>query len=222
MAIAKTALLITVTAMADTIMAMTTITAANSAETGVAEVWTRERSTIMNTQKQSLVRVWIPGGGYTSNTYYNDRFDLKNGDIVFVEDELNGKPLRGIVTSLIKTFKIRLSDYKKVIAQADRSVKGQLYLGGRYLLGFGKETLPYEKVITWVKPPCEEDEYIIVREEDGTSFPLDDLEKMNIPDVIHKRGEASFKSGHVKYLEVDGERARAIVDGTIAYEVEFT
>ena len=176
----------------------------------------------MNTQKQSLVRVWILGGGYTSNTYYNDRFDLKPGDIVFVEDGQNGKPLRGIVTSLIKTFKIRVSDYKKVIAAADRSVKGQLYLGGRYLLSFGKETLPYEKVITWVKPPCEEDEYIVVREEDGTSFPLDDLEKMNIPDVIRKRGEAYFKSGHVKYLEVDGERARAIVDGTIAYEVEFT
>ena len=176
----------------------------------------------MNTQKQSLARVWIPGGGYTSNTYYNDRFDLKNGDIVYVEDWQNGKLLRGIVISLIKTFKIRLSDYKKVIAQADRSVQGQLYLGGQYLLGFGKETLPYEKVITWVKPPCGEDEYVAVRDEDGTSFPLDDLEKLDVPDKIRKRGEDYFDDRRVKYLEVDQERVRAIVEGTEFYEVEFT
>ena len=40
MATAKTVLLITATAMADTIMATTTITAANSEATGAAEVWT--------------------------------------------------------------------------------------------------------------------------------------------------------------------------------------
>ena len=41
MVTAPTALLITATAMADTIMATTTIMAANSAATGAAEVWTK-------------------------------------------------------------------------------------------------------------------------------------------------------------------------------------
>ena len=40
MVIVKTVLLIMDTAMADTIMATTTIMAANSAATGAAEVWT--------------------------------------------------------------------------------------------------------------------------------------------------------------------------------------
>ena len=43
MATAKTALLITATAMADTIMATTIIMAANSEATGAAEAWTKER-----------------------------------------------------------------------------------------------------------------------------------------------------------------------------------
>ena len=44
MATAKTVRLITATAMADTIMVTTTITAANSVETGAAEAWTEAES----------------------------------------------------------------------------------------------------------------------------------------------------------------------------------
>ena len=35
----------------------------------------------MNIQKQSLVRVWILGGGNTSQVCYHNRFDSKNGPL---------------------------------------------------------------------------------------------------------------------------------------------
>ena len=65
---------------------------------------------------KSVVQVRFPSQG-RSYSYYNDRFDLHVGDIVFVEGKLEG--VKGIVTELSRTFKIRLSDYKRVIAVAD-------------------------------------------------------------------------------------------------------
>ena len=46
--------------------------------------------------------------------YYNDSFDLKVGDFVYVEGKLEG--YRGQVTEVNYSFKIKPSDYKKVIA----------------------------------------------------------------------------------------------------------
>ena len=80
---------------------------------------------------KSVVQVRFPSQG-RSYSYYNDRFDLHVGDIVFVEGKLEG--VKGIVTELSRTFKIRLSDYKSVIAVADTEVKDRLYFGGSHLI----------------------------------------------------------------------------------------
>ena len=53
-------------------------------------------------------------------SYYNDLFDLHRGDLVFVVGKLEG--LRGIVVDVSYNFKIKLSDYKRVIAVADTTL----------------------------------------------------------------------------------------------------
>ena len=58
-------------------------------------------------------------------SYYNDKFDLHKGDIVFVDGKLEGE--RGFVEEVNYNFKIKLSDYKKVVALADTTVKGLFY-----------------------------------------------------------------------------------------------
>ena len=124
---------------------------------------------------KSLVKVAFQNG--QKFTYYNDKFDLKVGDIVFVEGSNEGQ--RGRVISLSKTFKIKLSDYKKVVSVADRSVKGRLFLGGSHLVSFEKETLPYEKVLSWMKAPeAEENEFVCVKDDEGETFSLDDLKQI--------------------------------------------
>ena len=70
--------------------------------------------------KKSVVQVYFPHRG-TGWAYYNDSFDLKVGDLVYVEGKLEG--YRGQVTEVNYSFKIKLSDYKKVVAVIDTDVK---------------------------------------------------------------------------------------------------
>lgn len=66
--------------------------------------------------RRSVVRVFFPTRNFACS-YYNDAFDLHCGDIVFVEGKLEG--LRGRVVEVSYGFKIKLSDYKRVISKAD-------------------------------------------------------------------------------------------------------
>lgn len=110
-------------------------------------------------------------------SYYNDAFDLKCGDIVFVEGKLEG--LRGRVVDVAYNFKIKLSDYKRVISVADTNVQGEFFFAGSHFVTFDRSTLPYEKVITWFKSPATEDE-IFVSGNDDCGFLLHDLSAMSI------------------------------------------
>lgn len=65
--------------------------------------------------RESLVRVYFPQRGFDC-TYYNNLFDLHVGDLVYVDGKLEGK--RGKVIDVSYTFKIKLSDYKRVIAKS--------------------------------------------------------------------------------------------------------
>lgn len=108
--------------------------------------------------KKSVVSIYFPKRDMTLS-YYNDQFDLKVGDIVYVEGKLEG--LRGRVMEVNYNFKIKLSDYKKVIAVADTDVKGKFYSGDFHFITFDNKALPSEKVLTWFKAPSScEDEYV--------------------------------------------------------------
>ena len=167
--------------------------------------------------KKSVVQVAFPGRG-ASLAYYNDLFDLRVGDIVYVDGKLEGQ--RGRVTDITYNFKIKVSDYKRVIGLADTQVHGQFFNAGSHFLTFDRGALPQSQVITWYKAPAKEEEEIVSGSDDS-SFRLDDLNGMNVTPVIAERGHTYYRENKVRYLCLDGGRGYAIVEGTEAYEVEF-
>ena len=167
--------------------------------------------------RKSVVQVYFPER-HASYAYYNDRFDLKCGDIVFVEGKLEG--IRGRVTEVNYNFKIKLSDYKRVISVADTNVKGEFYMAGSHFVTFDRNALPRTKVALWFKAPVqEEDEYVSGCDE--TVFSIDDLSGMNVSSSVAERGHDYYMNNKVCYICLDGNRGYAIVEGSEAYEVEF-
>ena len=167
--------------------------------------------------KKSVVRVYFPSRNMTLS-YYNEMFDLHKGDIVYVDGKLEG--LQGRIVDVTYSFKIKLSEYKKVIAVADTNVNGQLYLAGSHIISFEKETLPFEKVLTWFNAPVCDEEYAIG--ESDESFPLEDLGKMKISHEIAERGNDYYLENRVCYISIDRNKGKAIVNGSENYIVEFS
>lgn len=167
--------------------------------------------------RKSLVHVRFPGRGMAL-AYYNDRFDLKIGDRVYVDGKLEGQ--LGRVTEINYNFKIKISDYQKVIALVDTEISGEFHLAGSHIVTFDAATLPAEKAALWFKAPdTEEEEY--VSGSDGSAFLLADLSGMKITAAIADRGHAYYLENRVRYLCLDGARGFAIVEGSRNYTVEF-
>ena len=167
--------------------------------------------------KKSVVKVFFPHRNMTLS-YFNDSFDLHEGDIVYVDGKLEG--YRGRVVEVSYNFKIKISDYKKVIAVSDTDVKGQLFMAGSHFIAFDKNVLPFEKVLSWYKAPVnDEDEF--VSGNDDTGFALNDMKSWNAPSQILDRGFDYYIENNVVYICVDGENGKAIVEGSKPYEVEF-
>lgn len=170
-----------------------------------------------NAPVKSLVQVYFPERDQTL-TYFNDRFDLMPGNFVFVEGKLEG--LRGIVREVNKNFKIKTTDYKKIISVADTHVSGQMHIAGSHVVSFDSSVLPYEKIRTWYLPPVKpEDEYETGN--DDTAFLLDKLGDIHVSQAIWERGREYYITNCVRYLCVDNGHGRAIVEGEDTYEVEF-
>lgn len=176
----------------------------------------RERKTVAEV-KPTIVQIFFPDRGRTL-AYYNDRFDLRPGDIVFVDGKLAG--LRGRVTAVSTHFKVKVEDYKRVIGLADTRVIGQFYQANAHLITFDPLVLPRRQFCSWVKPPEEDgSEYYISYDEEG--FPLDDLSGLEVDGAVAERGAGYYRENRVLYLCLDGVQGWAIVEGTKPYEVEF-
>lgn len=130
--------------------------------------------------KKSMVQVAFPEGGMLL-AYYNDQFDLHKGDRVCVDGKLEGQ--LGRVVEVRYSFKIKVSDYHRVIALVDTSVQGQFYLAKQGFITFDSSALPYSKVLRWFKAPEKEDVEIVVGHDD-TAFPLNDLDQMKVDPII--------------------------------------
>ena len=166
--------------------------------------------------KKSVVDVFFPNRHLTCS-YYNDMFDLKCGDIVYVDGKLEG--LQGRVTKVNYTFKIKLSDYKRVIGVADTNVIGEFHLAGSHFITTDSDALPFEKIITWFKAPSEEEEFVSNQGEEV--FNINSLGDMKIDKATADRGYDYFMENRVAYIELDHGKGRAIVNGAKPYEVEF-
>lgn len=168
--------------------------------------------------RKSLVRVYFAERGF-SCTYYNDLFDLNEGDIVFVEGKCEG--YRGIVTEVSYNFKIRLSDYKRVVSIGYTNVTGELYLSDTHYLAFDRGVLDHEKVLSWYKSLFD-DEDELVSNTDKVSFTLSDFKGFKVSPNIYERGEDYYLQDRVVCIELDSTQGRAIVEGSKVYTVEFT
>lgn len=165
--------------------------------------------------KPSLADIRFPDV-YSSYTYYNDSFDLHEGDIVFVDGKLEG--VAGRVVAVNYNFKIRLSDYKRVISVADTDVKGQLYFGGTRVISFDPNTIPFAKIASWYFPPADPEEEVVSGEDDSMII-LDKPETWKVD--IDPCGFADDDLSCVDYLSFDNGIGRAIVKGKKCRVVEF-
>ena len=167
--------------------------------------------------RKSVVQVQFPGKGMALS-YYNDQFDLQKGDLVYVDGKLEGQ--LGRVAEVNYNFKIKISDYKKVIAVVDTEVHGEFFMAGSHFVAFDPSTIPVEQIVRWFKaPPKEDEEYVSGNDE--TTFRLDDLKGMNISNTIAERGHEYYIENRVRYLCVNNSHGIAIVEGTESYVVEF-
>lgn len=183
---------------------------------------TEPATTVQNEQKtivprKSLVQVRFPGNGMVL-TYFNDLFDLKIGDFVYVDGKLEGQ--LGRVTEMTYNFKIKLSDYKKVIAVVDTNVHGEFHTAGSHFVTFDPAVLPAVQAVLWFKAPSGEDDDIISGTDD-TSFRLDDLKGMKVSPAIAERGHEYYTENRVRYLCLRGAMGLAVVEGSENYVIEF-
>lgn len=166
--------------------------------------------------RKAVVQVHFPDRNLTL-AYYNDQFDLHRGDWVYVDGKLAG--LRGRVAEVNYSFKIKLSDYHRVIALVETHVSGQFFLAGSHFVTFDPAALPASHAGTWFRAPLEDEEFIIGTDE--ATFPLENLNEMGVTAAIAERGHQYYLDNKVRYLCLNGATGYAIVTGTEAYEVEF-
>ena len=169
------------------------------------------------TPRKSVVQVRFPDRGMALS-YYNDQFDLKLGDLVYVDGKQEGQ--LGRITEVSYNFKIKVSEYKKVIAVVDTKVSGQFFMAGSHFVTFDPAALPATQAVTWFKAPDKEgDEF--ASGSDDTSFPLADLKEMKVNGAVAERGRGYYTENRVRYLCLDGTKGLAVVDGSRGYVIEF-
>ncbi len=171
---------------------------------------------LQSTPHKSVVQVYFPERD-RSFAYYNELFDLHIGDIVYVDGKLEG--ILGRVTEVNYNFKIRISDYKHVIAVVDTTVNGQFFMAGSHFVTFDRTALPPEKIITWFRVPSSDDEFVTGN--DDSFFLLNDLKEMSVSASVAESDHEYYLENKVRYISLDGSRGYAIVEGSEAYEVEF-
>lgn len=167
--------------------------------------------------RKSVVSVFFPSKG-VNYAYYNDLFDLKVGDLVYVDGKLQG--IKGQVTKVNYSFKINISQYRKVTELIDTECPGDFFLTYSHFITFDRNTLPKEKVMPWFKPTDTETSYI-TGYDTSESFSLANLSELGICEKAAERGHGYYMDNRVSYLCVDSGKGYAIVEGTDIYEVEF-
>ncbi|MBO6011844.1 MAG: SWIM zinc finger family protein [Oscillospiraceae bacterium] len=167
---------------------------------------------------RSLVSVSFPDDGRTL-TYYNDGFALEPGDRVFVEGKLAGRV--GVVEKVCEKFRIRPSDYKKVVSVANAVLRGTYEAVLDMMVARGGDAMSPEEFRATVLPPRSGEDELLV----GDGFELD----LNDPASAEEADRASIdraieycRGNRVAYVAVRGGAGTAYVRGTKWYEVGFT
>lgn len=131
---------------------------------------------------RSLVEIYFSDRNLELS-YYNDRFDLKEGDAVYVSGKLAGKI--GIVTSVTTKFRIHLSEYQRVIAKLDVSLHGEFVQIQNRMVCFDPESLSPDRFGSWVFPPSQEPDPQSPEDEvvSGEGYAIDLNDLTSCPDL---------------------------------------
>ena len=168
---------------------------------------------------RSLVSVSFEEGGRPL-TYYNDRFDLNPGDRVFVSGKLAGKV--GYVESVTTKFRIRLSDYEKVLSVAQTPVLGTYEPKGEMMCSYDADAVSPESFRKWVLPPKDEAEDGEIIFGDGYEISMDDPTSADGYDPsVMERAIKYCQEEKIGYVSVRNGIGKAFVHGEKWYEIDF-
>ncbi len=174
---------------------------------------------------RSLVTVRFPGVGLAL-TYYNDRFALEVGDHVFVSGKYAGQ--LGKVEKVETRFRIRLSDYQRVLARVCPAIRGSYAAVLDRMVSFDADAVSPAEFRSWIFPPAREEDGSGAEPEDelvvgdGCELDVFDLERCDeITEALAERALDYCRSGRVAYLAVRDGIGTAFVEGTKWYEVNF-
>lgn len=176
--------------------------------------------TRISTPVRSIVEVrFLEDGKLLS--YYNDRFNLKVGDIVFVSGKYAGK--MGIVNAVTTKFKINLANYQKIIACPVFTLSGTFNPMWGMMVSADRTAIPSAEMFRdWVKPPLSDEQETEIIYGDGYSFDLDSFETDgDVNQTILERALDYCKEGKIRYLSINQGIGTAFVEGTLWYEVNF-
>ncbi len=168
---------------------------------------------------KSLVKVRFPELN-RSYAYYNDQFDLHEGDMVFVSGKLAGEC--GIVDTVNYKFKINLADYERVIAHPVVQLHGTYAPVLDKMVSYDREAVSPDAFRSWVKAPVldeEQPEYVM-----GSGYSFDLEHFMEDDDVDHnvlQRALEYCNEGKVQYLTIRDGIGTAFVEGNKWYEINF-
>lgn len=176
------------------------------------------------TPVKSLVKVRF-GCRSMPLAYYNDRFDLQEGDVVYVSGKLAGEP--GVVVSVTTRFRIHTSDYARVLSLLDLTIHGSFTVVQDKMVSFDPIAITPEQFGGWVTPPKDpkekkdEDEDEVISGE-GYTIDINDIgASEDITSAIAERAVRYCAEGRVRYLCVRNGVGRAYVEGTKWYRVDF-
>jgi hypothetical protein len=167
--------------------------------------------------KKSVVSVYFPSRG-VNYAYYNDLFDLKVGDMVYVDGKLSGT--MGQVTQVNYSFKINISEYKKVTELIDTRCQGDFFITYSHFITFDRNAISKEKIKLWFKPADTNTEYV-TGFDTSKGFSLDNLSALPVCQKAAEKGHSYYMDNKVAYICVDSGKGYAIVEGSEPYEVDF-
>lgn len=168
--------------------------------------------------KKSLVQVYFEYKEL-SLTYFNDCFDIRVGNGVYVDGKLSGH--LGVVTCVNYNFKIDVNRYQRVISVVDTRVSGTLRIMDLYLIAFEPYVIPAEKIFPWYFEPVDDRNVWMECGYDDRRITLYDLSGLNADRAEIDKGLYMYESNAVRYLSYVNGAVRAIVrDNTRLYTVE--
>lgn len=172
---------------------------------------------------KSVVTVLFDNG--KDYPYYNDKFNLKVGDRVFVDGKLAGKI--GTVIKVTTKFKVSTKYYKMVLEKLNPEFHGTFKKAENFMLSKGINIIPFEQMKAWLKAPVivfdnddeSEEEFYIGEGYECSLINIPESEDVEIEEYQNAFDE--LLSDNIKAITVNNGIGQAIVKSNHTHIVDF-